>query len=208
MILKDRKEAGEKLAEKLKDLKDTQAIVYALPRGGVVVGHEIAQKLNLPLSLIITRKIGHQFNSEYAICAIAEDGHSICNEEEEKRADQEWLKEQFEKEREEARRRREVYLKDQPALYPKNNSVIIVDDGVATGLTIMLAIKEMRHENPVKIIVAIPVIPSDIAHEIKNEVDELVALEIDENYAGAVGAYYEDFPQVGDDEVINLLKNI
>lgn len=207
MILKDRKEAGEKLAQKLKYLKGTEAVVYALPRGGVIVGHEIAKNLGIPLSLVITRKIGHQYDPEYAICAIAEDGHTVCNKKDELEANPEWLKEEFEKEKNEAKRRREVYLQDQPIISAKGKTAIIVDDGIATGLTIMLAIKEIQHENPAKIIVAIPVTPSDTAKEIQNEVDELVALDIDENYAGAVGAYYENFPQIEDDEVINIMSN-
>ncbi|MFA6464075.1 MAG: phosphoribosyltransferase family protein [Candidatus Paceibacterota bacterium] len=206
MILKDRKEAGEKLALKLKEFKDTESIVYALPRGGVVVAHEIAKNLNLPLSLVITRKIGSQFNSEYAICSVAEDGHSVCNEQEEKDADQEWLKEEFEKEKKEAKRRREVYLENDQVLSPKNKTAIIVDDGIATGLTIKLAIKEIKHEGPARIIVAVPVAPFDTISKIQGEVDRVVALEIDRDYLGAVGEYYEYFPQIEDEEVIRIMS--
>ena len=207
MTFKDRKEAGKMLAEKLKNFENTQTVVYALPRGGVIVGHEIAKKLNLPLDLVITRKIGHQFSPEYAICAIAEDGHRVCNKNEELEADTKWLNERFKEEQKEASRRRWVYLKNRPMLSPKNRTAIIVDDGIATGLTIMLAIREIRHESPSKIIVAVPVAPLDAIEKIKNEVDEVVALDIDKDFAGAVGEYYEDFSEIEDDEVIKIMSN-
>ena len=206
MILKDRKEAGEKLAEKLKELKNTQAIVYALPRGGVVLGDIIAEKLGLPLDLVITRKIGHQFDPEYAIGAVAEDGHKFCNEKEEREADPKWLAEEFKKEQKEARRRRTVYLNNRPLLPPKGKIAIMVDDGIATGLTMRLAIQEIKHEQPERIIVAVPIVPLLSATDIKKEADELITLEIDKNYLGAVGAYYTHFPQVEDEEVIKIMS--
>lgn len=207
MTFKDRKEAGKRLAEKLKGFKNAEAIIYALPRGGVIVGNEIAKALNLPLDLVISRKIGHQFNPEYAICAIAENGHSVCNEKEEMEANPEWLKERFKEERKEAARRRKVYLKNRPSISPKNKIAIIVDDGIATGLTIRAAIKEIKNQNPSKIILAIPVAPFDTIARIKSTVDEVVALEIDDNFSGAVGEYYKNFSQVEDNEVIKIMEN-
>jgi predicted phosphoribosyltransferase len=205
-MFKDRSDAGKKLADKLVNYKNTQTIVYALPRGGVVVGYEIAKKLNLPLDIIITRKIGHQSNPEYAICAIAEDGHKVCNQNEEQSADPKWLSERFKEEQKEASLRRKIYLKNRPMLSPKNKTAIIVDDGIATGLTIMLAIREIKHENPSKIIVAVPIAPADAVNKIKKEVDEVIAIEIDKDYLGAVGEYYEDFFQIEDDEVIKIMS--
>ena len=205
MILKDRKEAGKKLVEELKEFENTQSVIYALPRGGVVVGNEIARELNLPLSLVITRKIGHPLNPEYAICAIAEDGCFICDENEKKETNQKWLEEKFEEERNEARRRREVYLGSRAVLSPKDKIAIIVDDGVATGLTIKLAIKEIKHQHPSKIIIAVPVIPLETFNNIKNQVDKIIAFKIDRDFLGAVGNYYKNFPQIEDDEVIRIM---
>lgn len=207
MIFKDRKEAGEKLAEKLKHFKNAEAIVYALPRGGVIVGHEIAQSLNLPLDLFITRKICHEFNPEYAICAVTENGHNICNENEKMEANKKWFERRLKEEQKEAKRRREVYLKNRAMLSPKNKIAIIVDDGIATGLTMMLAIREIKLENPSKIIIVVPVLPNNVVNKIKSEVDEIVALKIDENYIGAVGEYYEDFSPVGDYDVIKIMSD-
>ena len=207
MIFKDRKQVGEKLAEKLQYLKNTEAVIYALSRGGVVVGHEIAQSLNLPLDFFISRKIYHEFNPEYAICVVTENGHSVCNENETMKADPKWFERKVKEEQKEAQRRRAVYFKNRPMLSPKNKTAILVDDGITTGLTMTLAIKEIKNENPSKIIVVVPVAPSDAIDKIKNEVDEVITLKIDENYVGAVGEYYEDFSSVDDYDVIKIISD-
>jgi len=206
MRFKNRVEAGQKLAEKLLKYKNEDAVVFALPRGGVILGYEIAKSLDAPLDLVITRKIGHPFNPEYAVCVIAEDGHIICNERERAALDPKWLKKAVEKEQKEAKRRREVYLKNRKSADVQNKTAILVDDGIATGLTFLLAVREIKEQNPQKIIAAIPIAPPDAALTIKKEVDEFVALDTPTDYLGAVGAYYDEFPQVEDKEVINLLK--
>ena len=203
MIFKDRKEAGEKLAEKLRALKDEDMVIYALPRGGVVLGKVIAKALGQPLDLLVVRKVGHPTDPEYAVGAVAEDGHTVFSEEGKGPAKE--LKESIEKERKEAERRRKVYTEDK-TISALGKTAVIVDDGIATGLTMELAISEILHQKPKKVIVAIPVVPSDTAEKLKKEIDELVAIDIDKNYLGAVGAYYEFFPQLTDEEVINLLK--
>jgi putative phosphoribosyl transferase len=205
MLFKDRADAGRKLAEALADYKDKDVIVYALPRGGVVLGYEIAKRLNAPLDLVITRKIGYPGNEECAVAAVAEDGHMLCNSAGISNIDQEWLMEKAGKEMQEATRRREVYLGKREPLSPEGKVAIVVDDGIATGLTIMLAINEIKHRNPGKVVVAVPVASKDAAAMIRKEADELVALEVP-SYFMAVGAHYEDFPQLDDEEVIELMK--
>lgn len=206
MRFKNRIEAGRKLAKLLKKYKRNDAVVYALPRGGVVLGSEISKELGAPLDLIITRKIGHPFQSEYAICAVAEDGDMICNEDERARVDKKWLENETAKERQEAGRRREAYLKGRELISVQGKTAIIVDDGVATGLTMRLAIQEAKHNNPARIIVAVPVIPADTAKKIKKEVDEFIALEAPVLFFGSIGEYYDEFPQVEDEEVIKFLE--
>jgi len=206
MRFKDRVEAGKKLAEALEKYRGEDVVVYALPRGGVVLGYEIARALNAPLDLVISRKIGYPGNEECAVCAVAEDGHMICDRAGASRLDPDWLQSQALKERQEARRRREVYLKGREPLPAEGKTAIIVDDGVATGLTLILAIEELKHRNPKKIVVAIPVAPADTAERIRDEVDDLVAVEIPEFYLGAVGAYYDKFPQLTDEEVVILME--
>jgi predicted phosphoribosyltransferase len=204
MRFKDRVEAGKSLAEALRKYKGEDVVVYALPRGGVVLGYEIAKELNASLDLVITRKIGYPGNEECAVCAVAEDGHMICDPSAEPLLDKEWLKRQAEKEMQEARRRREVYLKDREPISADGRIAIIVDDGIATGLTILLAIGELRHQNPKKVVVAVPVASVDASERVREEADELVALDVP-IYFQAVGAYYSDFPQLEDDEVIRLM---
>lgn len=209
MRFKDRTEAGTLLASRLLKYKN-KAVVYGLPRGGTVIAREIALKLNSPLSLIVTRKIGHPTQPEFAIGAIAADGDFIGNEEEIKLVNKEWLEKEKEIERAEAKRRQEKYLGSVIHFFSKDKVTILVDDGVATGYTIRLGIIELRHIFPKKIIVATPVIPFDISLIIKREADELSALLIPQNnkFLGAVGAYYDRFPQVEDTSVINIIKEV
>lgn len=204
MHFKDRVEAGKSLAKVLEKYKGEDTVVYALPRGGVILGYEVARDLRAPLDLIITRKIGYPGNEECAVCAVAEDGHMICDQSAASMLDPEWLKDQAKKEMLEARRRREVYLKGQEPLKAEGKIAIVVDDGVATGLTLLLAIGELKHRNPKKIVVAVPVASRDAAARIGEEADDLVALEVP-IYFQAVGAYYQSFPQTSDEEVISLL---
>ncbi|MGH7197003.1 MAG: phosphoribosyltransferase [Candidatus Saccharimonadales bacterium] len=206
MRFADRKEAGALLAEKLQKYRE-HAVVYALPRGGVVLGAEIAKALTLPLDLIISRKIGHPANPEYAICAVTETGPLICNEVERANADAAWLARAEAAERAEARRRRETYLADRQPIPAVKKTAILVDDGVATGLTMLAAIEEVKKQKPKQTVVAVPVLPRDIADDIRSKVDVLVSLDIPTLYLGAVGAYYHDFPQLKDDEVIKLLEH-
>lgn len=205
MHFKDREDAGRRLAEALSGYRGGDTVVYALPRGGVVLGYEIARILRAPLDLIITRKIGYPGNEECAVCAVAEDGDMICDSSGVSMVDPEWLKAQAEKERLEAVRRRQAYLKGRAPLAVDGKTAIIIDDGVATGLTIILAIRELKHREPKKIVVAVPVASEQAAEMIRQEADELVALDIPAYFA-AVGAYYDSFPQLTDEEVISLME--
>jgi len=207
MFFRDRKEAGQRMAQALDQYRGEPGVIYALPRGGVPLGVEVARHLQMPLDLLIPRKIGHPFHPEYAICAVPEHGERVCNPREEAHVDPEWLKQAEQREREEAHRRRELYCTDpQPDVGGK--LAIIVDDGIATGLTMHAAIRDARLLKPKKLIVAIPVAPADTAAALEKEVDELVVLDAPVHYRGAVGAYYERFDQVSDDEVIAMLASV
>ena len=179
--------------------------MYALPRGGVPLGVEVAKALHMPLDLIIPRKIGHPSNPEYAICAVGESGALVCNEAELSRVDQEWFQKQVQAEREEARRRRTYYLKGRESVSLKGKMAIIVDDGIATGLTMEAAIQDAKQQGPGKVVVAVPVAPRDTVDRLRREVDDFVTLDIPEMYLGAVGAYYDNFTQVSDEEVSDML---
>ncbi len=206
-MFKDRADAGTQLAKKLEKFRGRDAVVLALPRGGVVVGFEIARALLLPLDIVTARKIGHPNNSEYAICAVDEKGTLLCNETERASVDQMWLRDEAQRQQKEAQRRSVVYRGEKKAAKLEGKSVIIVDDGIATGLTMRLAIFSVRAHNPKTIVVAVPVAPQDVAQKIKREVDELVVLLPPEEFLGAVGAHYERFDQVEDEEVIRLMES-
>lgn len=206
-MFKNRQQAGQKLAAALKSRNGApNTIVLALPRGGVVLGYEIAKALNLPLDIVVPRKIGAPGNPEYAIGAITETGDAIMNEQEIKYADKEWLEKAKEEEKKEAQRRLTVYRAGPPPELT-GKTVIIVDDGIATGYTIRAAIASVKSRHPGKIMVAVPHGAKESIEQIKKEVDEMIILETPSVY-WAVGAQYEEFGQTSDEEVISLLKKI
>ncbi len=205
MRFADRREAGRQLAEALERFRGQPGVVYALPRGGVSLGLEVARYLDMPLDVLIPRKIGHPLQPEYAICAVPEQGERVCNRREEAAVDPNWLADAESRERAEASRRRALYGRaDAPSVGGK--LAIIVDDGIATGLTMRAAIRDAAARGPSRVVVAIPVVPASTAAQLETEADELVALEITDQYLGAVGAYYDRFPQVSDHEVIAMLQ--
>ena len=208
MRFKNRLEAGVQLAILLQKYADDNLVVYALPRGGVPLGVEIAKKLHAPFDLVITKKIGHPGNPEYALCAIAEDGEPICNQDDIGYIDNRWLQEEIDRVRVEIKRRREKYFGEITHPDIEGKTAIIVDDGIATGYTMLAAINEIKRRKPGKIVVAIPITPEDTARELRKVTDDLVSVEIDPFYLGAVGAYYDDFSQVEDEEVIYLIKSL
>lgn len=207
MRFKNRREAGQKLAQALIKYKNQQVVVLALPRGGVVLAAEIAKQLKAPLDLVIVRKIGHPYSAEYAIAAVSEDGSLIENKNETEKVDNQWFIDEVKSEQAEGNRRRRVYLAGRQQIDITDKIAIIVDDGIATGLTMKAAIREVKNKKPNKIIIAVPVAPRETVVEIKTLVDEVVVLENPEFFMGAIGSYYQDFPQVADEEVVELLAS-
>lgn len=207
MRFKNRSDAGKKLAKLLSKYLKMDCVVYALPRGGVITGAEVAKTLACPLDLVITRKIGHPNLPEYAIAAVSEKGELVINPNEVAQINPDWFESEVEKEILEAKRRREKYLQGKQSILTKDKVAILVDDGVATGLTLQAAIKEIKKRDPKQIILAVPVIPMETAEQLQKEVDKLIALEITDHFLGSIGAYYDDFTQVTDEEVIRLLQS-
>ena len=206
VTFRDRVDAGHQLAALLQDYKDADPVVYALPRGGVVVGAEVARSLGAPLEVVIARKVGHPQSPEYAICAVSVSGNLICNEAERRAADPQWFEMAVDREKREAARRQAIYLEGREPRAAEGKTAIIVDDGIATGLTMKAAIEEIKGQKPRQVVVAVPVIPRETAGVLKRLVDTVVAVDIPEMFLGAVGAYYIDFDQVSDEEVIRLLR--
>lgn len=192
------------LAEKLHKRKNS--LVLAIPRGGVVIGHEISKILQLPLFPLITKKISAPENPELAIGAVSATGSWFLDSEMVKRLDvsKEYLEKEINDKIHEAKRREKVYLPSR-SLDFSNKEVIIVDDGIATGATIEAAIKSVKEGGAKKITVAVPVISRETAEELKDQIDELVALQIPKTFS-AVGEFYKHFSQTSDEEVLRLLN--
>ncbi len=206
-VFRDRVDAGQRLGALLATYRESDPVVYALPRGGVVVGAEVARALGAPLEVVIARKVGHPLSPEYAICAVSISGRLICNEAERKATDPAWFETAVERQRQEAARQQAAYLEGRPPRTAEGKTAIIVDDGIATGLTMRVAIEEIKGQNPRQVVVAVPVIPLQTAQTLERQVDAVVAVDIPEVFLGAVGAYYVNFEQTSDEEVIQLLRS-
>ncbi len=206
MMFQDRTEAGKKLAASLDSYRNTEAVVYALPRGGVVVGAEVAKYLKAPLDLIIARKIGHPLSPEYAIGAVTETGEPVWNKAELSSTSKQWQENQVQQARDEAKRRRLSYVGSRPDIPIKNKTAIVVDDGIATGLTMIAAIADLRKRQPKEIIVAVPVAPKDTAEKLEGLTERTIVLHIPDYTFWAIGNYYLNFGQIEDEEVKSLME--
>jgi putative phosphoribosyl transferase len=206
---RDRTEAGHLLAIRLKDYANRpDVIVLGLPRGGVPVAFEVAKALNLPLDICLVRKLGVPGHKELAMGAIATGGVRVLNHDVLK-----WLNisdktidEVAAKELKELRRRDRIYRGDRPQLDIRDRTVILIDDGLATGATMKAAIAVLKLQQPKQIIVAIPVAPLEARNALRAEVDKVVCLATPEPFY-AIGLWYEDFTQTTDEEVRELLAN-
>lgn len=204
----DRYEAGIVLAEKLKNYANQKdVIVLALPRGGVPVAYEIANTLAVPLDVFIVRKLGVPGHEELAMGAIASGGVTVFNEDivSELQISKTAIDRVIQTETEELKRRELTYRGNRPFPDLTKKTVILVDDGIATGATMRAAIKAIRQKNPAKIILAVPVAASSTCAEMEKLVDKIVC-PLMPHYFNAVGAWYDNFSQTTDDEVFGLLK--
>ncbi|MFT7132213.1 MAG: putative phosphoribosyl transferase [Cyclobacteriaceae bacterium] len=215
MLFEDRHEAGARLASELLALEaqgkldPTQAVIVALPRGGVAVGYEIGRQLNIPLDVCIVRKVSDPAHPELALAlaAVAENNACVINEDivaSQGLSDvhlQQWIQTQHL----EVQRRIKKFRADTPPIELAGKTIILVDDGVATGATALAAIQALRTRQVRKIILALPVCAPDIRLRLEHRVDELVILQSPEFFQ-AVGQWYENFPQVTDEEVRSYLR--
>jgi len=208
MPFSNRTEAGRELAKALAFYKEQHPVILALPRGGAPVAAEIAAALEAPLDLVLVRKIGVPFQPELAMGAVIDGQEPLVVRNEQVIRMAEINESEFDairdRELEEIERRRKLYLGNRPHPELKGQTVIIVDDGIATGATIRVALRAIRMRKPRKLILAVPVAPTQSLDELRTEADEIVCLEDYEDF-GAIGLYYSDFRQISDAEVIKLL---
>lgn len=206
----DRQEAGRSLAQSLLKYKENpQTIVLGLARGGVVVAFEVAQILSLPLNVVVPRKIGAPDNPELALGAIMEDGQGIFNNAiiHLLGVPPSYIQQEIKKEKQRAQQRLALYRQYTPLPEIKNHTVILVDDGIATGATMLTAIEAMRKAQVRKIVVAVPVAATSALELMEEAADEVVCLYDREDFSG-VGLYYQHFQQTEDAEIIDLLKSV
>jgi predicted phosphoribosyltransferase len=207
MTFENRHDAAIQLAQILSPFKDNKnAIIIGLPRGGVVVAHYIAQKLHLPLDVIVTRKIGSPIAPELAVGSITQEGEAIfdkkiMNMANYKESD---LKETIEREKKEIKRRLKFYRKNKAPLNLARKIAIIVDDGIATGCTMHAAVQTAKYLGAKELIVAVPVCSVDVCDQLKKNVDDVICIHKPITF-DAIGFFYDQFDQIEDDEVVKLL---
>jgi putative phosphoribosyl transferase len=202
---RDRVEAGKDLAEELARRgydRRADAIVLGVPRGGVEVAREVADRLGLPLDLVVVRKIGHPGNPEFAAGAVDPDGRIYPNEY--ANVSEEWLRAAAVSEHAEVLRRMDAYRCGRPAPKLQGRTVIVVDDGIATGLTAQAALRWLRGQEVGHLVIAAPAMAPDTLRRLGGEADEVVALDSSPGFS-AVGQFYASFPQLSDSDVAQLL---
>lgn len=200
----DRLEAGIQLAAKLRKYKNDPGLVLAVPRGGVPVAYAVAKELGFPLEVILTKKIGHPVNKEYAIGAASLSDHFIVPHE---NVSDEYIEMELRKVRTRLKEMYKKFMGDREPENPEGKTLIVIDDGIATGNTLLGTVNVLRKLNPGKIVIGVPVASMSAVQKLSKEVNEVVAVIIPEEFYG-VGAFYEDFEQVSDEEVMYFLDKI
>jgi predicted phosphoribosyltransferase len=207
LLFYDRTDAGRRLAKLLKRRIQGPCIVLAIPRGGVVVGYEVAKELGCPLDVVISRKVGAPAQPELAVGAVAEDGVVFVDEEIAGLVgvSRDYVERRAREELREVRRRAEEYRggREMPDLSGK--TVILVDDGLATGLTMLAAVHMARNKGAEKVVVAVPVSPPETVAKLRRHADEVICLETPTNFY-AIGQFYDRFDQLTDEETNSILR--
>ena len=202
----DRHSAGISLAQKLKEYKNRNVVVYALTKGGVPVGYEVARFLGVPLDMVIVQKIGHPVSPEYGICAVAEGGELVKDDCGLCGLDESWVNYEIALKKEEIKRQRYMYKRNVPSISAEEKIAILVDDGLSTGITMKAAVHAISSDWPAEIVVAVPVGPHDVIEDLRSMVDRVVVENEDRTFQGALRGYYFDYTSVTDQDVVALLK--
>ena len=201
-MFQDRIDAGLALSGHLQHYKHVDGVTLAIPRGGVPVAFPVAKLLHLPLQIILSKKIGHPLHKEFAIGAVSLTGQIIAPN---AFATEEYIQQETVNIREQLKACYAQYMGDKKPIPLKDKIVIIIDDGVATGYTLLSTIEMIRNEAPKKVVVAVPVASRQAAQKLSEVADEFVCVWIPSRFH-SVGEFYEDFLQVSDEEVVQMLK--
>ena len=205
----DRIEAGQRLARALMHLRGPDTVVLGVPRGGVIVAAEVARALEAPLDVVLSRKLGAPDQPELAIGAVVSGGQRLLDDTAIRYlgVPLEYVERETERQLEEIQRRVELYRGGRPAVDIRGKTVIVVDDGIATGYTVRAALVGLRNQEVGRLVVAVPVAPGSTCEDLRRLADEVVCLNTPDPFV-AVGAWYEDFEQNTDGEVIRLLRDL
>lgn len=203
-MFRDRVEAGALLAAKLKKYKNDPGIVLAVPRGGVPVAYAVAKELDFPIEVVLTKKIGHPMNKEYAIGAASLTDYFVIPHE---NVSEEYIQEELKLIRANLKKMYARFMGDKEPADIKDKTVIVIDDGIATGNTLLGTVHVLRKSKPGKIVIGVPVASKSAMKKLSTEVDEVVAVMVPDEFHG-VGAFYEDFEQVSDEEVLFYLDKL
>jgi putative phosphoribosyl transferase len=207
-MFRDRKDAGERLAAQLLHLKNRSPVVLALPRGGVAIGREIARLLEAPLDIVLVRKIGVPWQPELALGAVADGGAPEifidAHMQQALAIQDDYVREETARQFAELERRRQIYCGGHSPVEIAGRTAIVVDDGIATGATMRVALRAVRRRGPAWLVLAAPVAAAETLAALAGDADETVCVEAAQGL-GAIGYYYEDFHQMSDDEVTALL---
>ncbi|MEW6102192.1 MAG: phosphoribosyltransferase family protein [Candidatus Omnitrophota bacterium] len=204
---RNRKEAGSLLARELRELKEKEALILGIPRGGVVIAAELAKFLNADLDILLSRKIGAPSNPELAIGAVTEDGKVFLNDvlAFQVNVDMGYIEKQKSRQLNEINNRLKIYRKAHQKVNVRAREVVVTDDGIATGATMQAALMALRQEKPAGLTAAIPVCAKESAKKLTEYADKVLVLR-SPDYLGAISQFYLDFSQVSDDKVIKILK--
>ena len=204
MIFRDRIDAGKLLVAKLKKYKKDTGLIMAVPRGGLPVAYVVAIELGFPIDLILTKKIGHPVYKEYAIGSVSLTDHFVLPYE---NVTQEYINEEVQRIRTRLKEMYTRYMDDKEPENAAGKTMIVIDDVIATGNTLLGTIHMLRQSKPAKIVIGVPVASQNAVMELSTEVDEVVAVLIPDKFSG-VGGYYDDFEEVSDEEVMYYLDKL
>ena len=206
-MFRDRLEAGERLAAALESYRGRKdAVVLAVPRGGLPVGAVVADSLELPLDVMLTKKIGHPANPEVAVGAVALTGEVIGPMAREYGVPESYLRDQIRRLREELKRRHDLYAAGAEPIAVAGKTVLLVDDGAATGMTLKVAAGALKNAGAARVVIAVPVAPPDALEVLRSRADLVVCLEAPEDFR-AVGQFYGDFSEIDDEQAAGLLRS-